>query len=187
MHTELTERLSENLGECDRLELETGIYAEVGEIEQHQPSREARRDLYFAVEDEESRKLLIGARRRYEKVILESVEINLAEASERLVESSKRPQRSPLGSFTAIVLVFAGVGYLIYGVLGAGLAALLGTFVAGRIVSAVWTVPMVESFENSLQDVADLKNHKAVCAATAESFGRVEELSGHRDQLLDHT
>jgi protein involved in ribonucleotide reduction len=83
--------------------------------------------------------------------------------------------------------VFAGVGYLIYGVLGAGLAALLGTFVAGRIVSAVWTVPMVESFENSLQDVADLKNHKAVCAATAESFGRVEELSGHRDQLLDHT
>lgn len=152
--------------------------------DEHDHFRERARNAYFSVNDTALRIQLIEARRRVDEELNRSYEsdVVLARRTEAAAEAKLKDMPWTMAAVVAVAAV--GVGYWIFGLVGA-IGGALGGFFLGQGVVHSARKEAHAAHRAATESVAAALDNKARSSLHPDCFSYLEETTGHREESFD--
>ena len=147
--------------------------------------RQKARDAYFSVPDAELRKKLIAAQRKIENHIMGSYETDIAAANRAVLVATAKTRNEPWVKAAAFAVGAVAVGYWAFSLVGAIAGAIGGFFLGQGVLSEAKNEAIIE-LEQATQELEQARKDQAQRSLWPECFSRSEEITGEREEHLDH-
>lgn len=152
--------------------------------DEHDVLREETRDAYFSVADQELRKRLIGAQRKVESRLRQSLAEEIAAAEQAVAHAEARARRQPWAIAALLGVATVLVAYWALGTVGA-IAGAVASYFLGQGVIADARNEAEADIARSARRLEVTRERQAEHSLLPDFFSRYEEISGNRDPGLD--
>lgn len=153
--------------------------------DEHDHFREKARDAYFSVEDLALRKRLIAIQRKIERQVRRSFEADVVAANRAVNAAKAKASQQPWTTAALFAVGAVGVGYWLFNVVGA-IAGAVGGFFLGQGLIAEARNRANGELEQAMLELEQAKKSQAENALWPECFSAMEEVTGEREEQLDH-
>jgi len=153
--------------------------------DEHDYFRGKTRDEYFSVQDIGLRKNLIEALRKNESHITQTFADDILAANSEVATAKKKMMVEPWTTAAIVAIATVGVGFVAFSLPGA-IAGAVGGFFFGRGVIANAKAEANNLLEQATERLEEAKKEQALHSLWPECFTLNEEITGEREEHLDH-